>query len=561
MLALGLSMGLGCHKTGLRVATSDAGPDGNGVSVTPDGWMTFNVLQTPVRAVDVLFMIDNSPSMDPKQRALATNFPALMQALQRLPDGLPDLHIGVVSGDMGAGEGEAGGNCSLPGGNQGILWGNDPGADSGFDNNRYATVKNINNGCGMNRGARWIEDLHNLDGSRLQNYTGTLPDVFSCLARAVGVNGCGFEHQLASIRAALNPSQDLNPQNFGFLRRSAYLAIVIITDEDDCSANPESGLNDAMFWHRTLGETASMRCAARGHVCNGKAIPNYGPEMGYTGTNPFVANFADCDAKDAADRRSLPLIRIRDLIDGVKAVKEHPDEQILVSGIIGWPTKGDLTGVQYRIDKDPTAQPAEQQKLWDYMPICTIPSEKAADGNIYKAYAGLRLKKFIDGFGGQTFSLCDQDFTPAMSQIGNALARKLKPACVPQALMDVDPDRPGTQAECQIADARACERPGQGSCPQSGFKEDPLPQCSDPVTGDALSPYDPDLGRVPDDSLHRPCWYLAYDFDPNTGCAEESSGQRIAVLRATGTALPPGSRLRLNCLTCVSPTDPRCALP
>ena len=32
------------------------------------------------------------------------------------------------------------------------------------------------------------------------------------------------------------------------------------------------------------------------------------------------------------------------------------------------------------------------------MPICTVPSIKSADGNIYKAYGGLRLKKFLDAF-------------------------------------------------------------------------------------------------------------------------------------------------------------------
>jgi hypothetical protein len=548
VLALGLSMGAGCHKTGLRMGASDGGAGGPGVSVSADGWLTFSVLQTPVRAVDVLFMVDNSPSMDPKQQALATNFPAMIKALQGLPGGMPDLRIGVVSSDMGAGQTEAGGNCAWLLGNRGILWGNDPTVDPGTQYNGYATVKGMPGGCGMNEGARWIEDIQSLDGiGRDKNYTGNLPDVFSCLARAVGVNGCGYEHQLQSIKVALNPSQATNPQNLGFLRRQAYLAIVIITDEDDCSASPSSALNDGVYFPRTLGDTASLRCAARGHVCNGKAIPNYDPNQGYTGTNPFVANFADCDAKDDADHHKLPLIRVRDMIDGVKQVKERPDEQILVSGIIGWPVNVDLSGVQYRIDKDPTSLPVEQQKLWDYMPICSIPSEESADGNIYKAYGGFRLKNFIEGFGGRTFSVCARDFTPAMSQIGNALAQKLKPACVPQPLLDFDAAIPGTQPLCQVTDALACERPGQASCPQSGYQETALPQCLDPATGNPLDPYDPNTSGVPDDAAHRPCWYLTYDFDPNTGCAEESGGQRIAVLRPTGNILPAGSSLHLRC--------------
>ncbi len=68
----------------------------------------FPVLVSPDREVDILFMIDNSPSMDPKQNALAKNFPNLINVLQTIPDGsggtsLPDVHIGVISSDMGAG--------------------------------------------------------------------------------------------------------------------------------------------------------------------------------------------------------------------------------------------------------------------------------------------------------------------------------------------------------------------------------------------------------------------------------------------------------------------------
>jgi hypothetical protein len=48
-----------------------------------------------------------------------------------------------------------------------------------------------------------------------------------------------------------------------------------------------------------------------------------------------------------------------------------------------------------------------------------LDSITSADGNIYKAYGGLRLKKFLDAFQKtnpqgtvqNTFSLCDADFT------------------------------------------------------------------------------------------------------------------------------------------------------
>jgi hypothetical protein len=51
----------------------------------------FAVLVSPEREVDILFMVDNSPGMEAKQKALVDGFPKLIQQLQQLPDGLPDL--------------------------------------------------------------------------------------------------------------------------------------------------------------------------------------------------------------------------------------------------------------------------------------------------------------------------------------------------------------------------------------------------------------------------------------------------------------------------------------
>jgi hypothetical protein len=86
--------------------------------------------------------------------------------------------------------------------------------------------------------------------------------------------------------------------NVGFLRENAYLAIVLVTDEDDCSAEPNNAANDNIFTGNPMDpntsiptETSSLRCAARGHVCNGNPIPNYTPATGYTG-NGFSSRLA-----------------------------------------------------------------------------------------------------------------------------------------------------------------------------------------------------------------------------------------------------------------------------
>jgi hypothetical protein len=286
-----------------------------------------------------------------------------------------------------------------------------------------AQIPPITNGCGLHSGSRWIEDIQTPNGGvgRQINYDGNLQDVFSCLARAVGVGGCGFEHQLQAVRVALNPQQigcdtqgknctDVNMANVGFLRPGAYLAIILITDEDDCSAEPNNSLNDNIFMdspkdpNNAPTETSSMRCATRSHICNGNPIPDYvDATRGYTGTG-FTANFTDCAPKDQSipnvDNGLLPLITVDKMIDSVLQVVDtvdkdgnvqHHQDKILVSGIIGWPPepndanlpKDIQTSNQYRIGKDATSIKG-QQDMWDYMPICSIPSQKSADGNIYK---------------------------------------------------------------------------------------------------------------------------------------------------------------------------------
>ena len=52
--------------------------------------------------LDVLFMIDNSSSMTEMQQKLEDQLPQFVSALEALPMGLPNIHIAVVSSDMGA---------------------------------------------------------------------------------------------------------------------------------------------------------------------------------------------------------------------------------------------------------------------------------------------------------------------------------------------------------------------------------------------------------------------------------------------------------------------------
>jgi hypothetical protein len=70
------------------------------------------------RQADLLFVIDDSSSMTPLQTSLIANFPILMSTLRSFPGGLPNLHLAVVTSDLGAGAELGIGNCT-PGGKAG----------------------------------------------------------------------------------------------------------------------------------------------------------------------------------------------------------------------------------------------------------------------------------------------------------------------------------------------------------------------------------------------------------------------------------------------------------
>ena len=566
-LALVLVLGAGCAK---GIQPPDGGAGGSGAGGTPAG-VTFTVPAVNA-ALDILFMVDNSPGMDPKQTALTQSFSQLIQQAQQIPGGLPDLHIGVISSDMGAGSESIGLNCKRVLGDRGVLYGNDP------SNSLASVATNADasqgghpqpNGCGLHSGQRWISDIASPNGiGRITNYDGTIQDVFTCLATAVGTSGCGFEHQLQSVRVALNadypenpkdaPNQ-INPENIGFVRPGAYLAIVMVTDEDDCSADPDDTFNNEMFLQTQVPvtETASLRCAARGHVCAGQSIPGYqDPSIGYQPPNPlpqpnvgFSTAFANCAPKEqpnpsSPDHAYLPLIRVQDMIDSVNGVtawsvdasgnyvydgkgnhvfvQKTPD-QILVAGIIGWPPdpNTNLNGITvsslYQIGIDTSSLPVPQNTYWDYMPICQIPSMKSSDGNIYKAYGGLRLKKFIDAFGanGQTYSICNSSFFSAMAQIGAAMMAKVVSGCLDQTL----------QTSCQVSLRAPCS--GTPGCTTSGFHDTPISQCS---------------SNSPPES-ERPCWVISTDATTCLG----APNQRIDLIGRAGTILAQGTLFAVTC--------------
>ena len=353
----------------------------------------------PNRDLDILFVVDNSGSMSDHQAELAANFPLMMDQLSQLESGLPNLHIGVVTSDMGT----SGANGTIgpaidPIGAGGCADVGEDGAlvDSAFMNDPY------------------IVDIDDGAGGRTTNYSSSLRDVFANIAQ-VGVNGCGFEQHLAAMKRALE-----NGANGGFLRPEANLAVVIIADEDDCS------VYDPAFFGTdpTLGTLFSFRCTRFGLTCD-QPIDDVG---GKTNCVP--------------DDQSTLVDDVQHYIDDLIAVKGD-ERMIMVAGIVGNPTPVEVHRT--------TINNEEQLAL---VPSCVFPN--ASQTGEATADPAVRLSAFLDGFPGRSTlsSICSNDLSTPLATIGASAKKMMGDTCLDLAtLADASAD-PGVQPACDVIDLR-----------------------------------------------------------------------------------------------------------
>jgi len=331
------------------------------------------------------------------QTNLLRNFPILMQTLKNQPDGLPNVHIGVISSDMGAGDGSIAG-CDATGGKNGIL--------------QHAPQGTCTS-SGLEAGATFISDI---DGVR--NYTGNLEDVFTCIA-ALGETGCGFEHQFAAITRALGADGFTAPaENAGFLRPDALLMIVLITNEDDCSAAPGIPLYDTtanLDLASQLGPPANFRCNEFGHMCGGMHPGRFAPNN--NDVNAMVS-YADCVSNDTEGY----LLSAHDTANRIRALKAD-DGQIMIAAITGPQAPYTVTWhAPYTTDTSCGAASCPWPQITH--------SCMATDGSF--ADPAVRIAGLVGEFGGngRLLSICDGEFSSALSNIGSDVLHYVNAPCI-----------------------------------------------------------------------------------------------------------------------------------
>ena len=357
----------------------------------------------PGRNLDMLFMVDNSQSMMPLQTKLTQRLPDFMNVLKNLPGGLPNLHVAVISSSLGAGR-----------------YGNVPGCAQGTTGNEGGAFQHSVGCTGLHAGQHFISSV-----AGVNNFDGDISTVFSCIA-LLGDTGCGFEHQFASTIAALQKASDSNDlDNAGFLRPDASLAIVMLTNEDDCSTPPDfsSSLFDpgveSISDASGLGGLQSYRCNEFGHLCDGVAPPHT-----LTG-QVTLNNCTSAEGMSPGPGGSTPdplhqLIRVSDFVDFLKGLKADPTK-VLVAALAGPPAPYVVEPHTFQLGSGGT-----EVQPW-IVHSCT-----AGAAGTEHADPGVRIKNWLDAFGpnGILESICDADFGPALTAIANAIVRTTGTNCV-----------------------------------------------------------------------------------------------------------------------------------
>jgi hypothetical protein len=387
------------------------GDDGGSTPDGADGRQTVVELPATVnRDLDLLVVMDDSPGLIEIQQSISNSLPVFVERLQRAPGGLPDLHLGVVSTDMGT---KASGSPT-PGPAIGQV-GNGGCAGTGKNG---ALQKYL---AGTDLEGSFLSDVKQTDGSRLRNYTGDLATMIGKMIKG-GAGGCGFEQPLAAMRAALGGQ----PANAGFLRQDALLAVVIVADEDDCSVASPMLLDPAAA--STLGSLSSFRCTRFGVTCAGGGatpdqmkVPGVKTECGPSPSNAMLDDIG----------------QFRDFLRGLKS----DPRKIMVAGIVGPPEP-------FQVELRPPPGGGNPEPALAH--ACSVQGPIG----IQVASPAPRLHGFLGEFPDRSTSstVCTADNSAGLVGIADLIGRVMGSPCVNAALADAKPAEPGLQPDCIVED-------------------------------------------------------------------------------------------------------------
>ena len=331
----------------------------------------------PVSALDLLLVIDNAETMKTAQNRLRGALPGLLAELTSGDDAFSDVHVGVISSDMGALGVDATG-CD------------DRGADGQLQHTAAASASECTGELPKYASWQGGDDAAELGAQA------------SCLA-AVESSSCWLRQPFEAALKGLWPSLDRDPTtgepfmanrvrfvgdvdgggmtghgdlgNAGFLHDDplSVLAVLVISDRDDCStANTELAADDS-------GGAANpeARCSA-------------------------LAN---------------DLYAAQRYVNGLRALRHGREHLVQLAALTGVPAGTDSSALDWDDD-------LARERFFERL---TLPAGTAVscDAGEISARAPQRIVDVVRGLGenGSVSSICDADYAPALARFAAALKR------------------------------------------------------------------------------------------------------------------------------------------
>ncbi|RKH63005.1 VWA domain-containing protein [Corallococcus llansteffanensis] len=199
LLTLSALLAMGCHSP-----VDEAG------STVPDACEATPPVVAPQKT-DLLFVIDNSNSMQEEQQAIVTELPAFLAALREGGGVAQEFRVGVITTSV----------------YQRLMLGDGTDSIRSFPD-QEGRLQPVKDEAGQPTAERFIESSDPL-----------LLDKFQRLV-AQGTSGSGQETPFEAVRLAISGTLAQRPiaegGNGGFLRDGARLLVVVVTDEEDCSS-------------------------------------------------------------------------------------------------------------------------------------------------------------------------------------------------------------------------------------------------------------------------------------------------------------------------------------
>ncbi len=324
-------------------------------------------VHVPLR-FDILFVVDTSPAMQGMRTTLASNARNFASMLNSISGGLPDLHIAVISSDMGTAGGTPAAGCSSKGDN----------ADFYTGGMLFTDGKAF-----LSDGPEW-----GLPGQRLQNFQGSLTDALVNML-ALPPSTCRYAQPFRAISRALFPlagepgsvGNQTGAGSTGFIRSDAQLVLVVISANDDCSLAPD-------FLSQPIpdDEATAFRCFANSITCD-EAATTIGPHH-------------NCRPDPKPGALSATILRKK-----LSQIKN--DKSVLVSLITGYVP--DVTQVEVANSAVPGLELTQ---------ACAYTNATSS----VVATPSLRLMEFGSKIrSNSTTTICKEDLSDALSQIGQTL--------------------------------------------------------------------------------------------------------------------------------------------